>query len=241
MGIRGMTSLSRGAITLTLLAAASLAGWLAGPRGWTAMPMGSMPATAGAAGLLFMGSWLAMLLAMMLPSFAPMAVAYQRVAAAAGAGWWRVPAFVLGYLLVWSAAGLLPLLLGGTLPDLEARLGPGGWARVLAAALALAGLYQISPWKAACLRSCRAPLAFLVRHHGGPLRLGALHGMICLGCCWALMALMVVAGAMSPIWMAGLAVLFLGEKAWRHGLVLSRLAGAATALAAVLILLASGG
>lgn len=233
-----MTRVSRDAITLALLVTASLAGWLVSARAWTMMPVGSTPAPVG---VLFMGSWLAMLLAMMLPSFAPMVLAYQRVVTSAGGGWWRVPAFVLGYLLVWSAAGLVPLLLGSGLPALEARLGPGGSVRVLAAGMALTGLYQLSAWKAACLRSCRAPLAFLVRHEGGPVRLGASHGLICLGCCWALMALMVVAGAMSPAWMAGLAVLFVGEKAWRHGVVASRLAGAAALGAAVLTLLAYGG
>ncbi len=83
-------------------------------------------------------------------------------------------------------------------------------------------------------------LPFFMRHDfgagvSGAARLGGLHGTICLGCCWALMALMVVAGGMSVAWMAGLGLVFLTEKAWRYGVALSRAVGAgALGVAAVL-------
>ena len=118
----------------------------------------------------------------------------------------------------------------------------GGWLRLLEVALVAVGLYQLSPAKTACLKSCRSPLGFFMTHDfgaglGGALRLGGLHGAICLGCCWALMALMVVAGSFSAAWMAVLALIFIAEKSWRHGLALSRVVGVGSLTAAAALLI----
>jgi predicted metal-binding membrane protein len=108
--------------------------------------------------------------------------------------------------------------------------------------LTAAGLYQLSPLKGACLRACRSPISFVMRHNFdsgalGGLLAGAAHGAFCLGCCWALMAILTVAGLMSLPWMAALALLILAEKNWRHGMGLSRVAGVGMILGGVLVVL----
>jgi predicted metal-binding membrane protein len=188
----------------------------------------------------FMTAWVVMLVAMMLPALTPMVVTYRRITSRRGDGVAMVVVFVVGYLLVWTAAGLAPLVFNIELPGLRMWMGNTAWSVVVAAVLLAPGVYQLSPWKSACLRSCRAPLAFFMRHDFGTgpaaaVRLGGLHGVICLGCCWALMALMVVAGSMSVAWMAGLAVIFLAEKAWPHGVALSRALGAGSLGAAAVV------
>lgn len=189
---------------------------------------------------LFMTAWVVMLLAMMLPAVTPMVATYQRITAARGDHRTGSAVFVLGYLLVWALAGLLPLTFNLEGPALRIAFGNGAWTVLIVATLILVGLYQLSPWKNACLRSCRAPLAFFIRHEvgvgiGAAVKLGGLHGAVCFGCCWALMALMVVAGAMNVAWMAGLGVIFLAEKAWGRGVALSRAVGVGALGAAAFI------
>lgn len=221
-------------LTIGLAGVATVAGWVVVLTSNGAMPMAMMSPTPSSASL-FLLAWVAMLLAMMLPALTPMLFTYRRIAGSRPRGGLRTGKFVLGYLLVWSAVGGLALAL--TVVIAQSRLGAGTWSVATSLALALTGLYQLSPWKATCLRACRAPLAFFITHSGGPIRLGALHGLICLGCCWALMALMVVAAGMSPLWMVVLAVLFIGEKGWRHGYTLSRVVGVVAICAAVYVLI----
>jgi predicted metal-binding membrane protein len=144
-------------------------------------------------------------------------------------------------MLLWTAAGLLPLAVfiwtRGAVAGMTAS--PLGHL-VLAGVLALAGVYQLSPLKGACLRACRSPLGFVMHHNFdsgtvGGLLAGASHGAFCLGCCWALMAVLMVAGLMSLPWMAVLAVLILAEKNWRQGLGLSRVAGVGMVLSGILV------
>ena len=96
--------------------------------------------------------------------------------------------------------------------------------------LLLAGAYQFTRWKDTCLRACRSPLTFLATHNfgsgaTGALRAGAAHGLYCLGCCWALMAVLFVVGLMNLAWMAVIAAIFLAEKNWRHGIGLTKVVG----------------
>ena len=206
---------------------------------------GDMPgASMTVAPLLFMTTWLVMLLAMMLPAMTPMVVTYQRITAARPRGFVLPAVFVLGYLALWAVAGLVPLVFNLALPYLQMQLGTNGWSVLTALTLGAVGVYQLSPVKTTCLESCRSPLGFFIAHDFGAgraaaLRLGGLHGAICLGCCWALMGLMVVAGSMSAVWMAVLALIFIGEKSWRYGVALSRFVGAGS-LAAAAALLISG-
>jgi predicted metal-binding membrane protein len=189
----------------------------------------------------YLGIWVTMLAAMMLPATAPLAVAYGRVAQARGGGRLAALPFSAGYMLLWTAAGLVPLAVfiwtRGAIAGMSAS--PLGHL-ALAGVLALAGLYQLSPLKGACLRACRSPLGFVMHHNFdsgavGGLLAGASHGAFCLGCCWALMAVLTVAGLMSLPWMAVLAVLILAEKNWSHGLGLSRVAGVGMVLSGILV------
>lgn len=191
----------------------------------------------------YLATWVAMLSAMMLPATAPLAIAYGRVVRARGGGHLAALPFTAGYLALWTLAGMLPLgvylLSRGSAAGMTAT--PAG-PLVLGGALVLAGLYQLSPLKGACLRACRSPLGFVMSHDfatgaGGGLWAGAAHGVACLGCCWALMAVLTVAGLMNLAWMAALAALILVEKNWRHGPVLARAAGVALIALGVLVAL----
>jgi predicted metal-binding membrane protein len=184
----------------------------------------------------YMATWLTMMVAMMFPAVAPVVATFARVAHARHETSQTVPAFVVGYLGVWTAAGLIPLTLYLSSRGMVAGMSaspPGAIA--IGAVLFLAGVYQFTPWKATCLRACRSPLGMVMNHDfrtgaPGAFRAGASHGAFCLGCCWALMAVLVVVGLMSLPLMAALSVLFIAEKNWRYGAGLSRVAGATATL-----------
>lgn len=169
--------------------------------------------------LAFVAAWTIMMAAMMLPSAAPFVLLYRR-----GASSSDTAVLVAGYLAVWAAAGVPAYIAVESLPM---TLSP--------VALALAGIYQLTPLKTSCLRRCRSPADFLIQRWGrGALRLGLEHGAWCLGCCWALMAVLVLVGMMGLAWVVGLAAVVAVEKLSRHGLLLSRLAGVAFLAAAII-------
>jgi predicted metal-binding membrane protein len=184
--------------------------------------------------------WWVMMIAMMLPSAAPMVLLYARVQRH---NWKRagvidalVPtlSFVFGYLAVWLVFGLLATGLQWTLEHLGLvhRMMMWSNSRVLSGMfLLLAGGYQFSPLKGACLSHCRSPAGFLTRHWRsgrlGALCLGWLHGMYCVGCCWVLMLLLFVGGIMNLVWIAGLALVVLLEKLLPRGEWLARASGTA--------------
>lgn len=193
--------------------------------------MGGMPAAPGGTAwtggtwALTIAMWWIMMVAMMSPSAAPAVLLYARVyrhaLAQGGDGGRLAPtgAFGMGYALVWLAfsiaATALQHLLEAEAAISAATLGSRS-AYLSAAVLVLAGVYQLSPLKHACLSHCRAPAAFLSRHWrpgaAGALRLGMLHGVYCVGCCWMLMALLFIGGVMNLAWIALLAALVLVEK-----------------------------
>src|SRR6202140_292966 len=190
--------------------------------------------------LAFMGMWLGMMAAMMLPAIGPVVLAQRMVVRDRGEGALPSVAFVASYLGVWLLIGLLPLLaflLFRGLP-MEAQSSP--WLRIAGgAALVVAGVYQFTPLKSTCLGACRSPLGFVMKHHGsgagGALRAGASYGAYCVGSCWALMVVLLVVGLMNLIWMAAIALVFLAEKNWRHGGLLTRMAGAGVAALGVAV------
>jgi predicted metal-binding membrane protein len=212
------------------------------------MAMAPVPRPWAGAELLFTFSmWAIMMTGMMLPAAAPMLLLYARMGRQAAAhepfaatGW-----FASGYLLAWTGFSLLAALAQSGLSSLalldpmlaSASLWLGG------AFLIAAGAYQWTGFKNACLAQCRSPLVFIQQHGGfkrdamGSLRLGVRHGLYCVGCCWALMLLLFVGGVMNLFWVAALAILVLLEKAWRRGLLLSRLAGLVMAAAGLMLLL----
>lgn len=213
------------AIVVALLACAAAA-WLILFAQSSAMATGGM-AMMGAG--LFLITWLVMMVAMMFPSVAPMTMAFASITRSLGAGYSAVAAFVFGYLLVWAAAGLVPLTILQALNHLW--MTPPSWLpRVGGAVIILAGVYQFTPLKDVCLKACRSPLGFLLSHNLGrgtalAIRTGASHGLYCLGCCWALMAVLAVLGLMNVVWMAVIAAIFFIEKNVRFGDVVARVAG----------------
>jgi predicted metal-binding membrane protein len=170
----------------------------------------------------FLGVWVVMMAAMMFPSVSPTVALYSRMTRR------RAPlaplVFTSGYLLTWSAAGVLAFgiseLGGGLLGDELAWNAAGRW--VVGATLLAAALYEVTPFKDVCLGKCRSPLGFLVGSWrgglSGALQMGTRHGAWCVGCCWALMAALFALGVMSIAWMAFVAALIAAEKTlpWRR-------------------------
>ena len=197
------------------------------------MSMAPMAWTPGYAMLVFLMWWI-MMVAMMLPSASPVILLFANVSRRQQAlGKPFVPAFffLTGYIVVW---GLFSLVATGAQWGLQAS-GPfsmmtGSASHLLGAVVLIAaGLWQLTPVKQACLRHCRSPLHFVT--HGfrpgvwGALRMGAEHGVFCLGCCWFLMGLLFYGGVMNIFWIAGLAIYVLIEKVAPNGLWIGRVAG----------------
>lgn len=164
--------------------------------------------------------WWVMMIAMMTPSVAPLVLLYGRVMRHHGQ---QPPAayagLLLGYLSVWGmfslAAAAVQIVLQSS--GLTSSMMMWSQSAVLSASvLALAGAYQLSPLKRACLGQCRGPVEFLTRYwrpgRAGAFRMGLVHGAYCVGCCWLLMAVLFVGGVMNLAWIALLTVLVLAEK-----------------------------
>ncbi len=179
-----------------------------------------------------------MMAAMMLPSAAPMILLHRRGVSAPGRiqSELRTALFIGVYLLVWAAAGV-GVWIGARITD--ALLPMGARALAVAAILLLAGVYQFTPLKTACLRVCRSPMDFLLTHWypglRGELRLGLEHGIYCLGCCWALMVVFVGAGAMGLLWAAVIALAVFIEKVLPRGVAFGRGMGIALIAGAALV------
>jgi predicted metal-binding membrane protein len=203
--------------------------------------VGSLAAGSMGAGI-FLAMWAVMMAAMMLPTVAPMVLAHIAIARRRGGGYFPTIVFVVGYLAVWFASGVPPYFAYVWLSRLAAEAAQSRWLPVLAGSiLVFAGTYQFTGWKQLCLDKCQSPFAFILTHDfdGGvrsALRAGVWHGVFCLGCCWALMIVLLVVGVMNLAWMIGLFLVFLVEKSWRHGLLLARVAGAALVVLGVMVI-----
>ena len=245
---RGLgTGRSRADVSLVaVLLALAVISWLVTIR--QARDMSGMVSGLGQVGTLmpntmavpiFLLMWLAMMGAMMLPSVAPMVLAHRMVVRGRGEGWAPTAAFIAGYILVWTLVGLVPLLAFLSFRSLSGPV-PGWLAPAAGAVLIGAGVYQFTPWKGACLKACRSPLHFIMTHDfgrgaRGAAQAGATHGAWCVGCCWALMTVLVVVGLMNLVWMAALSVVFLLEKNWKHGVGLTRVAGTVVILLGIVV------
>ncbi|MGH8886492.1 MAG: DUF2182 domain-containing protein [Egibacteraceae bacterium] len=171
---------------------------------------------------LFLLTWVVMMVAMMFPTVVPVAVTFDRWVRRTRISRSSTVLFVGGYLLVWSVTGLVVY---GAIVYLEPLVSSGEAAvRWGAGLLVVAGVYQLTPLKSVCLRQCRSPLAFVAKHavqlrRGGlaAARVGVAHGLFCLGCCWALMLVLVLLGMMSLSWMAAVAGVIFFEKVLPHG------------------------
>jgi predicted metal-binding membrane protein len=196
--------------------------------------------------VLMLVMWSAMMMAMMLPSAAPMILLFAAILWRRGAAKGRhhsVPAFVAGYVAIWVGFSVLASCVQWMLDDaLLLSSTMASRSTVLASALLFAaGIYQLTALKRRCLRQCRSPLEFLSERWrngtNGAFIMGLQHGLYCLGCCWVLMCLLFVGGLMNLAWVAGLAIYVALEKIGPAGPLLSRLAGAGLiAWSAVLLL-----
>ncbi len=206
---RGPTPVAADRTTIIAVAALVAASAVA----WAALvtyepPMGFLGFTVG---------WSLMMAAMMLPSIAPFWLLFRgsRVGLA------------IGYLAVWSVVGVLPYV------AMERAMGVS-----VPIVLGVAGVYELSPLKSACLRRCRNPAAFLMEHYrSGAVRLGVEHGIWCLGCCVGLMAVLVLAASMQLAWAIVIAAAVFVQKVLPRGEVSARLIGIGLLAAAVAVAL----
>lgn len=199
---------------------------------------------------LFLLAWVAMMIAMMFPTAAPMIVMFGTVAA--GKQERAQPfvptwVFVSAYLTVWvgfgaaayaAAGGLAALAMQSTwLMDNAARLG--------GAIILVGGIYQLSPLKSLCLTKCRSPLSFLLTSwrdgYGGAFVMGLKHGAYCLGCCWLLFAILFPLGVMNIAAMVGLTLLIFAEKSLAWGSAIARVAGVALVTYGAVVLVTAHG
>ena len=193
------------------------------------MPDMAMPMGFDRASFLWLAPmWVVMMIGMMLPSAAPLLLLFarlQRVSYPTKNPADAILLFAAGYVVVWAgfslaAAFMQAFLSGQDWLNADMRLQSRG---AQAALLIVAALFEMSPLKATCLNGCRSPAQFLADHRHphrvGTLRTGAEHGLFCLGCCAALMALLFVGGVMNPLMIGGLAVVVLAQKiapaSWR--------------------------
>ncbi len=195
--------------------------------------------------LLLFAMWTVMMVAMMVPSAAPMVLAFLTMNRSRRANvrpLVPVGIFLLGYLVVWAAysavatlaqwglhhAALLSSSMAATSPVLNGAL------------LVAAGVFQWTPLKRGCLKGCRSPLAFLMSEWrdgtAGAFVMGLRHGGYCVGCCWVLMALLFVAGVMNLLWVAVIALFVMAEKMWTKGELLGHAAGITLVVAGIALI-----
>jgi predicted metal-binding membrane protein len=208
------------------------------------MAMAAASPTMGLRAPLFLAIWVTMMVAMMFPTAAPMILAFHRVQAgrrARGGAFVPTWVFVAGYMLVWTLAGVVAYAGAVTAEAVAARaaLPSDTAARIGGAVLILAGLYQLTPLKDLCLSKCRTPVAFIMTSWRdgtvGALRMGLLHGLWCLGCCWLLFAILFPLGMMNVAAMAALTALIFAEKTLPWGRRATRATAALLVACGVLV------
>ncbi len=194
---------------------------------------------------LFLAIWVVMMVAMMFLTAAPMILMFARVHAGKrerGQSFVPTWVFVSAYLLIWTLFGVLAYLLA---LGAEAMAEGSMWlmdygARIAGATIVLAGLYQLSPLKRACLAKCRSPLAFILASwrdgYRGSFRMGLEHGAYCLGCCWLLFVILFPLGMMNVAAMAVITLLIFAEKSLPLGPRIGQLAAAALIAYGVLVI-----
>lgn len=218
---------------LSVLAWATLATWSAGPYArfldhgrWTDLPLlgalcSSLPSADAVTSAVFhSGAWLLMIAAMMLPTVLPLLAVVQRVSAGRRDASLVLALVVAGYAMAWSAFGAFAFGVDALVRDTAGRSAWLASHGVLlgAAVLGMAGAFQFSALKYRCLDRCRSPFGFVSQYWRGRhaamdgLRIGVMHGLFCVGCCWALMLVMFVVGMGNLAWMLLLAALMAAEK-----------------------------
>ena len=225
----------RNAILVTLLGLAG-AGWIVflnqarqGMGVGHAMSM-RPDLTMGRSWPLFLAMWVAMMVAMMFPAAAPMVLMYGRMRRSDPPS---VALFTGAYIALWFAFGVVAYLFSALVESAASgsEWVATNWGRAGGILLVLAGVYQLTPLKDICLRHCRTPLSFVMTHwrdgRGGAVRMGLVHGVYCMGCCWLLFLILIPLGVMNVAAMMAVAGLVFAEKVVPHGRTIGRLASAA--------------
>jgi predicted metal-binding membrane protein len=245
--VRGVGIGARRVQQSTILLGAALATWIVVVHRMRGMDAG--PGTdLGGLGW-YLGIWVTMMAAMMLPSVAPMVLIFDRVSSErARRGRPFVPTWIFAatYFAVWTVYGLAAYGVYRGIHSLH--LGFLEWSRggpyIVGALLVLAGAYELTPLKNVCLRHCRSPMHFVLGGWrdgvGGAVRMGAEHGAYCVGCCWGLMVVLFALGVMSLLWMAVVAGLIFAQKVLPYGNRLTRAFAIAFVAAGVWIASAPG-
>jgi predicted metal-binding membrane protein len=227
---------------VTIRSAREMSASMTMPGGWSmSMIWMGMPGSTLERAAMFLAMWTTMMVAMMLPSVMPAVLLHGKVLTArrerndvvAGSQL----ALLLGYFSIWALFGLAAYALGSLISSLAAAhiaisvLIPAA----IGVTLVAAGVYELTPWKDACLQHCRSPLEFFARHdlrsRLDSFRLGLHHGTYCAGCCWGLMAMQLVIGVMSLPMMAVVSLIVFLEKQWSNG----ELVAAATGIVAIAV------
>jgi predicted metal-binding membrane protein len=224
----------------------SMAGQFNKPVDVALMPTSHSGGLGGQSFLMLFSMWTVMQVAMMSPTAVPMILLYvkiERHRQPQRLPFVRITLFFLGYVLLWAifsavfaitqirlhAVDLLSPTMASTSPWLSGGI------------LIAAGLFQFSSLKQACLKQCRSPVTFLMTEwrdgRSGALRMGLLHGVHCVGCCWVLMALLFVAGVMNLFWMAAITAFVLIEKLTSGGEIFGRIVGVGLIIWGILIII----
>lgn len=232
---------------LTLASARMMTGVMPMPGGWTmGMAWMRMPGQSWlASGAMFSAMWLAMMVAMMLPSSLPMVLLYRRTVAFRGEPHAAALVWAMGgtYFAVWTLFGVVAYAVGTGIAT--AAMQSASVSRLIplaaGASLVIAGTYQLTPWKSACLKHCRDPLELVARHlhrgWRGAVGLGFHHGLFCTGCCWALMLMQIVTGVMNLLAMVVVASVIALEKLLGRGETIARVVGGAAILSGLWIVI----
>jgi predicted metal-binding membrane protein len=229
----------RWAVACALAALAALSWW-----SLVAVPM-PMPGDAGIAAVRYLAltfaMWFVMMVAMMTPSVAPTVLLFHRVELQGRQRprRLRTAAFVAGYFSAWAAFSLMATLLQAAFIETGgvSTMGTSTTRWMTFALLTGAAVYQLLPIKQACLQQCRSPAEFIAGHFRsgtlGAWLMGALHGALCVGCCWALMLLLFVGGVMNLAWVGALTLVTLLEKLAPGGSAVRWLISGALLIAAI--------
>ena len=203
------------------------------PSGSFGMPSAGKSWSSGDFALVFI-MWIMMMIAMMLPTAAPMILTYGDILNTrqdGGNGFIPLAIFVGGYLCIWGVYSIVAVTGQYWMLqfDLISEMMVGAHPLLNGGMLILAGLYQWSWLKGACLTHCRSPLQFFLTSwqsgNVGALTMGIKHGAYCVGCCWALMVLMFFFGLMNLLWIVALSMIMLTEKVIPGGVLFSRVVG----------------
>ena len=228
---------------LLIVTAAAWLGMLSSPMGGEDMAGMEMTMTPTIAdGVAFIVGWAIMMAAMMLPSASPMVGLYAALQRDAGATakTGATALFALMYAALWALTGVPVYVASVALM----AVAPVTLAYTIAVVLIVAGAFQLSPLKQVCLRQCRSPLGFLLGHWRagwrGAVSMGWAHALYCVGCCWALMLVLVVAGAMGLPWVLLIACVVAAEKILPRGEWVARTTGLALTVLGVVVALRPG-